>query len=474
MRENIDLSVVIACFNEAEHLRQSLPELERVLRAFGLRYELIVIDDASSDGTPQILRELLDGREDVQLRFHEINRGRGATVQEGMKLARGDVVGFLDIDLEISAWYIPPALDLLRRKQADMVVAHRVYKLRPHPVVLVRHLLSLGYRMLARWMIDAPVRDSEAGFKFFRRQAVLPVLERCRDTGWFWDTEITYLSHLAGLKIVELPCLFLRRVDKSSTVRVIRDTIAYFRSLRAFKERLRRESADASPDGLRHRDDMGAYWHQRPETFARFYEDDPSLGGRIVGRFLRQRSEILLRMLGERSFDEMLDIGCGSGVHLAFLRERVGRASGMDYSFNMLKKADDMKRRMLADWYLVQGDAQAVPFASERFDLVISMGVLDYVPDPVLALKEMRRLLRQDGLLVFTFPKRPSPVSLLRTSIGLPIRRHVLHLPPIAHAYTRDELLAHLGALGLRVERMNSLWTCMWIVSCRKHGEPAA
>ncbi|RMG91690.1 MAG: glycosyltransferase family 2 protein, partial [Zetaproteobacteria bacterium] len=195
MKDSIDLSVVIACYNEAEHLRQSLPELEHVLRAFGMRYELIVIDDASSDGTPEILHELLDGRQDVQLRFHETNRGRGATVQEGIKLARGDMVGFLDIDLEISAWYIPAALDLLRREQADMVIAHRVYKLRPHPVVLLRHLLSIGYRMLARWMIDAPVQDSEAGFKFFRRQAVLPVLDRCQDTGWFWDTEITYLSH---------------------------------------------------------------------------------------------------------------------------------------------------------------------------------------------------------------------------------------------------------------------------------------
>ncbi|RMG92403.1 MAG: methyltransferase domain-containing protein, partial [Zetaproteobacteria bacterium] len=416
-----------------------------------------------------------DGRQDVQLRFHETNRGRGATVQEGMKLARGDMVGFLDIDLEISAWYIPAALDLLRRGQADMVIAHRVYKLRPHPVVLLRHLLSIGYRMLARWMIDAPVQDSEAGFKFFRRQAVLPVLDRCQDTGWFWDTEITYLSHLAGLKIVELPCLFLRRVDKTSTVRVLRDTLAYFRSLRAFKERLRREQGHASsPADLRQRDDMGAYWHQKPETFARFYENDRSLGGRIVGRFLRQRSNILLQMLGEHRFDEMLDIGCGSGVHLALLHECTGRASGMDYSFNMLRKASDMKQQLQADWLLVQGDAQAVPFASERFDLVISMGVLDYVPDPVLALKEMKRILRDDGLLVFTFPKRPSPVSLLRTPIGLPIRQHVLHLPPIAHAYTRDELLAHLSALGLRVEHMNSLWTCMWIVSCRKVGEPAA
>ncbi|MDQ6960929.1 MAG: glycosyltransferase family 2 protein [Mariprofundaceae bacterium] len=236
----IDLSVVIACYNEAEHIEQSLPTLEASLQASGLVYELIVIDDCSADHTAKILHQLFDHRDDVQVIFHAENQGRGATVQEGLMLASGEVIGFLDIDLEVGPWYILPAIDHIKRHQTDMIVAHRIYKLQMHPTVLTRHILSVGYRILVHAMLDVPIRDSEAGFKFFRRSTIMPVLEKCQDKGWFWDTEVVYLAHLKGLKLNEIPCLFLRRPEKTSTVNLVADTWQYFKSLRAFQKRLDR------------------------------------------------------------------------------------------------------------------------------------------------------------------------------------------------------------------------------------------
>lgn len=234
----IDLSVIIACYNEAEHIKQSLPTLEATLQASGLVYELIVIDDKSSDETADILRSLFADRDDVKVLFHEQNQGRGATVQEGLMMASGEVIGFLDIDLEVGPWYILPAIDHIKKHQADMIVAHRIYKLQMHPTVLTRHVLSVGYRMLVHLMLDVPIRDSEAGFKFFRRSTIMPVLEQCQDRGWFWDTEVVYLAHLKGLILHEIPCLFLRRPEKTSTVNLVADTWQYFKSLRAFHKRL--------------------------------------------------------------------------------------------------------------------------------------------------------------------------------------------------------------------------------------------
>lgn len=227
----IDLSVVIACYNEAGHIRVSLPMLERVLIASGERYELIVIDDASQDDTQQILHEMLDGRSDVTLRCHEKNVGRGGTIQEGIGLASGRVVGYLDIDLEVGPWYILPALDILENRQADGVIAHRVYKLRAHPVVLIRQMLSIGFRKLSHLFLSIPVHDSAGGFKFFRRERILPVLELCHNRHWFWDTEVVYLAHLHGLKLSEIPTLFIRRPEKKSTVRVVSDTVRHFAAL---------------------------------------------------------------------------------------------------------------------------------------------------------------------------------------------------------------------------------------------------
>ncbi len=225
------MSVIVACYQEAEHLRESLPALERVLAASGKRYELIVIDDASSDETPQILQQMLAGRENVTLRLHERNRGRGATVQEGLLLARGEIAGYLDIDLEVGPWYILPAIDAIERHDADVVVAQRVYKLHLHPIVLARHVLSIGFRALSHALIRLPIRDSEAGFKFFRRKSILPVLAQCEDRRWFWDTEVVFRAQRSGLKVIEIPCLFIRRPEKTSTVHVWPDMLRHLSSL---------------------------------------------------------------------------------------------------------------------------------------------------------------------------------------------------------------------------------------------------
>ena len=98
-----------------------------------------------------------------------------------------------------------------------------------------------GYRWLLHRLQRVPVEDTETGFKLFVRERILPVLDRCQDTGWFWDTEVVVRASEAGLRCVEVPALFLRRLDKQSTVRPVRDTLEYFSRLRQFRRRQREE-----------------------------------------------------------------------------------------------------------------------------------------------------------------------------------------------------------------------------------------
>lgn len=246
----LDLSLVIACYNEEGHLVESVREIERVLSATRYSWELIFIDDCSADRTPELLEELVEGHEQRRLIRHAENVGRGGTVTEGFRLSRARVVGFIDVDLEVHARYVP---EMLRAIDGglDCATAFRLYKVRLHPGPLLRHVLSRGYRFLSRLLLDVPLRDTETGFKFFRREAVLPVLDECRHAGWFWDTEVMVLSHLRGLSIQEIPCLFVQRRDKASTVRVGRDTVDYLEALWGFRKRLRaglRQGPEAVPD----------------------------------------------------------------------------------------------------------------------------------------------------------------------------------------------------------------------------------
>ncbi len=237
----LDLSLVIACYQEEGHLEESVREIVRVLSSSRYSWELIFIDDCSTDSTRQLIKKIVADGANMRSVFHETNLGRGGTVAEGFRMAKARIVGFIDIDLEVHARYILEMLRAIDEGQ-DCATAYRVYKVRMHPGPLLRHVLSRGYRLLSRTLLNIPLRDTETGFKFFRRDAILPILDRCEHVGWFWDTEVMTLAHLAGLKIREIPCLFIQRRDKASTVRVFSDTRDYLAALLAFRRRLRRKA----------------------------------------------------------------------------------------------------------------------------------------------------------------------------------------------------------------------------------------
>ncbi len=236
----VDLSLVIACYNDGSYLENSICEIERVLKQIRYSYELILIDDCSPDGSAVQVERAAAGRQHARLVLHSQNVGRGGTVTEGMKLARGTYVGFLDIDLEVHCRYIPSMLLALENGH-DGATAYRVYNIGWNLDTYFRNILSVSYRQLVRRILKLPYRDTETGFKFFQREKILPILDKLHSPGWFWDTEIMARCHYHGLSIKEIPALFIRRWDKPSTVQPLRDSLIYVRELSAFRKQLRKE-----------------------------------------------------------------------------------------------------------------------------------------------------------------------------------------------------------------------------------------
>jgi glycosyltransferase AglD len=234
MPDRVDLSLVIACYNEEFELEDSLRQVIEILDSTRWTYEIIFVDDCSRDRTREIIDRLMIEYQAKNFRkiFHEHNTGRGRAVTDGFKIAIGEVIGYIDIDLEVHARYIPTML-LAIEHGAEVATAHRIYKVQPR--LFHRFVLSQGYVWLMRHMLGAPLKDTETGYKFFRREKIWPILDQVTDERWFWDTEIMVRSMLAGLKIVELPCLFVKRYDKKSTVNIFRDSWEYFVDLWRFR-----------------------------------------------------------------------------------------------------------------------------------------------------------------------------------------------------------------------------------------------
>lgn len=230
-----DVSLVLPCYDEGPTLRRSLDRIVDTMRRTGWSFELVLIDDASSDATPQVVEAFArETHAPVRTIFHERNLGRGATVCEGLSVADGAVVGFLDVDLEVDSAHVPRFVRAVQAG-ADVVTARRVYEVGVRD--LHRYLASRLYARLVRWRLDVPLADTEAGFKFFAADAAQALAAATEEPGWFWDTEVIAVALRKGLEVVDLPAPYVRRRDKRSTVRLLPDTIEYLRAMRRFRER---------------------------------------------------------------------------------------------------------------------------------------------------------------------------------------------------------------------------------------------
>ena len=231
--QDLDLSVIIPCYNEEDILVKNVGKISEVLDKSTLRYEIILVDDCSKDRTVELAKEIVKNDSKIKMICHKVNMGRGKAVEDGIAKSRGRVAGFLDIDLQVPAHYIIP-LFIELENGADVATALRVYDIRLH--MLHRFILSKGYNTLFNLMLRTPIKDSETGYKFFKRDKVLSVIPEIKDKHWFWDTEVMVRSFLKGLVIKEVPCLCIREEEQKSTVKVFKDVLDYFRNIWRFKK----------------------------------------------------------------------------------------------------------------------------------------------------------------------------------------------------------------------------------------------
>lgn len=235
MKQTVDLSLVIPCYQEETILRESMNEIVTLLNSITFSYEIIMVEDKSSDNTLQIARDLEKQYNNIKLICHNKNQGRGKTVTDGIMAASGEIVGYIDIDLETAIHNVIPLIIKIKEGY-QVATGRRYYKTTWHQ----RWITSRFYSWLVRKLLRVDLKDTETGCKFFNREAILPILKKTKDPHWFWDTEIMVLSQRAGLKLIEYPVLFIRRSDVPSTIRLFRDSCYCFVKLLQFRRALKR------------------------------------------------------------------------------------------------------------------------------------------------------------------------------------------------------------------------------------------
>ena len=233
----MDLSVVIPAYNEALRLRPTLRKVVDYLRGQGLGYEVLVVDDGSTDATAAVAEEFAaDG---VRLLRQPENRGKGAVLRVGVLASRGDQVLLVDADLST------PIEDLEKLRphlqEAEVVLGSRAVAgsdITLHQPVY-REMMGRTFNLIIRLLGVRGLRDTQCGFKLLSGEVARGLFRELRIERFAYDVELVWLARRHGYRVVEVG---VRWADSSSSrVNPMTDSLRMFWDVLALRWRGWRE-----------------------------------------------------------------------------------------------------------------------------------------------------------------------------------------------------------------------------------------
>lgn len=202
------LSIVIPAYNEEKRIGRTLEGTFEYLGAQSYDYEVLVVNDGSHDRTAEKVLEFAQqtsGR--LRLIENPGNRGKGYAVRNGMLQARGDVALFYDADLATPTTEIIKVITPIVENQYDVVFGSRALNrdLIGQHQSLLRELRGRGGNLFLRATLGLDFRDTQCGFKAFRREAAQSIFQLQRIDGFGFDPEILFIGQKQGWRLLEMP-----------------------------------------------------------------------------------------------------------------------------------------------------------------------------------------------------------------------------------------------------------------------------
>jgi glycosyltransferase involved in cell wall biosynthesis len=216
----VTLSIVMPVYNEVQTIGTVI---ERALKApVDIPREIIVVDDASTDGSGEVLQGLPPG--EIRLLRHDVNRGKGAAIRTGIAHATGDIVLIQDADLEYDPRDYPLLLEPILEDQADVVFGNRFHG-GPHRVLYFWHYAAnRGLTLLTNVLTGLNMTDMEVGYKVFRRDVLRRITLESNRFGF--EPEVTVKIARLGCRVYEVPIRYYGRTYQEGKKITWRDGVA--------------------------------------------------------------------------------------------------------------------------------------------------------------------------------------------------------------------------------------------------------
>jgi glycosyltransferase involved in cell wall biosynthesis len=224
--KDVEVSLVLPAYNEAEKLEEAVTKINQALEEMRYRYEIIIAEDGSTDGTAERAEELAQKLDYVRHIHREKRLGRGTALNNAFRQSNGEVLVYMDLDLSTDLKSLKPLVEAIMVEGYDLSTGSRMLPESKVERGLRRSISSKTYNFLVRRMLGSKVRDHQCGFKAFKREPLLRLIDEVEATHWFWDTEILVRAYRHGYKIKEIPVEWKSGAD--TKVSLLRDSSNMF------------------------------------------------------------------------------------------------------------------------------------------------------------------------------------------------------------------------------------------------------
>jgi glycosyltransferase involved in cell wall biosynthesis len=221
-------------YDEEAYVERSVAAARVVLEEMGCDWEIVIVDDASTDGTGARADALAAADPRVRAIHNPVNRRLGGTLRAGYAAARKELVFYTDADLPVDFGQLPRAVRLLEYQQADLLAGYRFDRTSEG---LPRAVYTIGYHLLIRLLFGLRIRDVNFAFKLFRRSLLQRI--ELKSEGSFIDAELLLRARRAGAVMIQLGLDYFPRTrgrSKLSSLGVIgailREMAGQWRELR--------------------------------------------------------------------------------------------------------------------------------------------------------------------------------------------------------------------------------------------------
>ena len=199
------LSIVVPAYNEGEHIYDNLMIIDKALKAFCSDYEIIAVNDGSKDNTGAEVKRAASDNPNIKDFGYDVKRGKGGAVSWGAINSKGDVVGFIDADLDLSPDLMQSYVEAFVYADADIVIGSKMHKDSKLDYPAARKVFSFCYYLMLKVLFGLKCHDTQTGLKFYKGPLIREIAPLRKIDGYAFDIELLALASKKKVKLVEMP-----------------------------------------------------------------------------------------------------------------------------------------------------------------------------------------------------------------------------------------------------------------------------